>query len=76
MKKSDQQIGASQMKEIASIIQNKINGLGFALLIFPFEAPGMANYVSNAERDGMIKAFEEVLFRWKNNQDFMTPETN
>jgi hypothetical protein len=69
-------IGGEQMRELASMIQEKIPRPGFALLVFPFHNEGISNYISNAKREDMIKAFEEVLERWKKNQDFMTPETN
>ena len=73
---NDKNIGAQQMRELANIIQSKIQGLGFALIIFPFEAPAIGNYISNAVREDMIIAFEELVERWKNNEDFKTPETN
>lgn len=64
------------MREIAEMIDTKIKGLGFALIVFEFQKPEMSNYVSNAQRVDMIEALEETLKRWKNNQDFATPETN
>ena len=70
------QIGGQQMRDIAEMISEKIPGLGFALIVFQFKKPGMSNYVSNAQRADMIKALEETLTRWKNNEDFTTPETN
>jgi len=71
-----QQIGGQQMRDLAQMIQKRTQGLGFALLVFPFNAPGISNYISNAERKDMIKALEETLRRWKNKEDFITPETN
>lgn len=76
MDKMSKQIGGQQMRDIASLIKKKLNGLGFALLVFEFHKPGMTNYISNAQREDMIKALEETLLRWKNNKDFKTPETN
>lgn len=70
------QIGAIKMRQIAHSISKQIPGLGFALIVFEFHEPGMGNYISNAQRDSMIKAFEEVLHRWKNNEDFETPVEN
>ena len=43
--------------------------LGFCLIVFPFHLGGIANYVSNAEREDMINALEETVLRLKNNQD-------
>lgn len=74
--KTDKQIGGEQMRNLANLIQPQINGLGFALLVFPFNEPGMSNYISNAERKDMIKALREAADRFEKNQDFKTPETN
>lgn len=43
--------------------------IGFCLLVFGFNAPGISNYVSNAERADMIKALEETAMRLKNRED-------
>lgn len=43
--------------------------VGFALITFNFNAPGMSNYVSNGMREDMIKALEETVERLKNNED-------
>jgi len=50
--------------EIMRILANAITEVfpqkyGFALLVFPFNSPGTANYISNARRDDMIKALRE-----------------
>lgn len=71
------QVGAEKMRRLAEVISKEIPGLGFGIVVFEFgETLSPANYVSNAQREDMIKAFEEVLGRWKNNKDFMTPEEN
>ena len=74
----NQQISGHQMRAIAQKINKEVNGLGFCLLVFPFsqDGPVITNYISNARREDMIKALEETLERWKNNQDFQTPEKN
>ena len=74
--KNPNQIGGQQMRDLARMIKKKIPGLGFALLVFKFHEPGMSNYISNAHREDMIKSLEETVKRWKNNEDFKTPETN
>ena len=33
--------------------------MGFMLMVFEFGKPGVANYVSNADREDMIKALRE-----------------
>ena len=43
--------------------------MGFALLIFRFDGPGPADYVSNAERVDMIKALRETADRLEAGQD-------
>lgn len=69
-------VSANRMRELADHIANTIPGYGFALLVFPFHRPGISNYISNAQREDMIKALEETLARWKNQDDFPTPEEN
>ena len=43
--------------------------VGFALLIFDFEDPGLGNYVSNARRDDMIQALRMTADRLERNED-------
>lgn len=38
-------------------------GLGFALIVFEFYEPGVGHYISNAERESMIKALRETAKR-------------
>lgn len=64
------------MRTIANKLKKEIPGLGFALLIFEVNKPGMSNYISNCEREDMIKALEETVARLKGKTDFPTPETN
>lgn len=70
------QIGAAEMRKLAEKVKREIPGLGFALIVFEFHKPGIANYVGNAQRADMIKALEETLARWKNDDVFKTPEEN
>lgn len=49
---------------------------GFAILVFPFQYPGIANYISNANREDMIIALRECADRLENKEDFKTPENN
>ena len=65
-----------KMRLLAKNISRQIPGMGFALFVFEFNEPGISNYISNADRDSMIKALEETLERFKNNQVFITPERN
>lgn len=70
------QIDGSGMRKLANRLKKEIPGLGFALFVFEFHKPGISNYISNAQRDDMIKALEETLARLKGKQDFPTPEHN
>ena len=69
-------VGAHKMRLIADSIKKQAPGMGFALIAFEFGKESMANYISNAPRKDMIKALEETLHRWKNNEDHSTPEEN
>lgn len=73
---NDQQVGAEKMRKIGQLLKEQLPGLGFALFTFEFNKPGMSNYISNASRDDMIIALEETVARFKQQQDFKTPEEN
>ena len=45
---------------------------GFVLLVFPLNKPGAANYLSNAERQSMIKALKETVERLEQHEDIPT----
>lgn len=70
------QIGGAEMRELATKVKQQIPGLGFALIVFEVNKPGMSNYISNCQREDMIKALEETVLRLKGKTDFPTPETN
>jgi hypothetical protein len=71
------QIDGVRMRQLAEMIKKEIPGLGFALITFEFiETTAPANYISNAQREDMIKAIEEILDRWKKGKTFPTPEAN
>ena len=42
---------------------------GWVLLIWPFHSPAIANYLSNGDRETMIKALEETVARLKSRED-------
>lgn len=42
---------------------------GFVLLVFPFNNPGIANYLSNAERQSMVVALKEAAKRLEGHED-------
>lgn len=60
------------MNDLARTLDTGLNGapglpaspqkVGFCLLVFPFNgAPGLMNYISNAEREDMLKALREFI---------------
>lgn len=52
----------AKCRELAPIIDRRLPpGCGFALLIFNFGERGGMAYISNAERESMIKGIEEWL---------------
>lgn len=70
------QLDATGMRKLAKKIQKLIPGLGFALVTFEFNEPGMGNYISNAQRPDMIKSLKETVERLEKGQDFPTPDNN
>ena len=56
----------------------RVNGekLGFAVFVFEFGKPGIANYISNAPREDMITALEEKAKIFKEKRDFGSPTGN
>lgn len=62
------------LTDLARIIERNLEliygqEMGFAIICFEFGKPGIADYISNAKREDMIKALKETLFRWEHNQD-------
>lgn len=55
-----------ELREVAKDIGRKIGanlpeGVGFALLVFDFDGPGSLAWISNANRDDMLKALKEFM---------------
>ena len=70
-----------QMNAVASTIDELFNGddkgkdrkVGFILLVFPFSeaettGQGRCNYISNAERDDVVKLLKDQIKRFENDQ--------
>jgi hypothetical protein len=73
--KADYDKTKDMMKGIARGIEfslEKIYGrkLGFTLLVFEFNKPGISNYISNAERESMIIGLRESADRLENKEDY------
>jgi len=67
-------VDGQKMRDLADMVNAKIPGIGFALLVFDFDTAGMTNYVSNAIREDMVLALRETLKRFEEGQTFPTPE--
>lgn len=69
---------AQKMRDLAVLVKDNLNdaNLGFALIVFPFGDGGTTSYVSNARREDMVNALEELLAKWKNKSDIQTPNAN
>lgn len=73
------QLDAHGMRLLADLISSAVPGLGFALITFPLGENienQLVNYISNGQREDMIKALRELLERWESGTDFMTPINN
>lgn len=44
-------------------------GVGFTIVLFTLDHEGWLTYVSNAERADMIRTLDELLTRWKAQQE-------
>lgn len=52
--------GEKVCRDLGRLIGDRmVPGWGFALVLFTFGDDGFATYISNADRDGMIKALRE-----------------
>ncbi len=68
---------ANRMRKIGKKVRSLIpQGYGFTVLVFPFNRPGLSNYISSAQRKDMITALRETADRLEHYEDFSTPEEN
>lgn len=67
-------VDGQKMRHLASMVKEEIPGVGFAILVFDFGGPGVANYVSNAAREDMVLALKETASRLEAGMTFPTPE--
>lgn len=60
-------------REVAGIIESVTDRLpgnwGFCLFLFTFGERGSATYISNAQREDMINALQELIEHWKKEQE-------
>ena len=73
MMKNEQFIIEDLMRLLGSAVEHtlkdNVGNKGFALLVFEFHEPGIANYISNAKREDMIKSLRETADRLEKKQD-------
>lgn len=69
-------MSAQLMRKALKKVTELIPGYCITLLVWEFNKPGLANYVSNGDRSDMIKALRETADRLEKNQTFDTPEEN
>ena len=51
--------------ELALNDPDKAPTVGFFLIVFDFNRPGISHYVSNGERASCIEAMKELIERWE-----------
>lgn len=57
------------LQAVMKMLTELMPGYGIALFIFEFNKPGMANYISNAQRDTMLAALKETYHRISKGED-------
>ena len=71
-----QQTTEEIMRELGANIHGALKeyfpNSGFALIVFPFNKPGLCNYISDAGRDSMITALKETVKKFETNEDIPT----
>lgn len=70
------QIDAEEMRKVAEVIRASLpKGLGFCLITFETGTSDTpSNYISNCEREDMIKHLRETAETLEKNREFNTPE--
>ena len=63
----------NHLRELAEILADVLEDIynkrmGFGLVVFEFHKVGVGDYVSNAERNDMIKALQELAERLEKNE--------
>lgn len=53
---------------IANAVESFFPKMGFALILFEFNKPGIGNYISNGKRKDMVKALRETADRLESKQ--------
>lgn len=69
-------MAAQLMRKALKRVIDLIPGYCITILVSEFNKPGMSNYISNGNREDMIKALKETADRLERGQDIKTPEEN
>ena len=60
------------MQDIACDIKKHLpEGIGFFVMIFPFNGGGRSNYCSNGQRKDVIKCMKEFIIKAGHGEDWM-----
>lgn len=68
MRESDDPISKryrKKLNDLARYLDAELHPNGFALFMFDQSDPKRANYISNCNREDIIKVMEETIARWK-----------
>lgn len=77
MSESKKIIAGDLMRTLISVCKSVLpEGWGITILTYQLNKPGIANYISDAERGDMIKMLRETADRLEKKQDFPTIEKN
>lgn len=66
----------AMQKMADSVLKFLPKDFGCTILVFPYHNAGVANYISTANREDMIKHLRDTADRLEQKQDFETPENN
>ena len=66
----------AMQKMADSVLKFLPKDFGCTILVFPYGNPAVANYISTANREDMIKHLRDTANRLEQKQDFETPENN
>ena len=65
---NEEEIVKRKMQTIARKVKEELlDGFGFVVLSFIFDNPGQMMYVSNANREDIVKAMKEWIEKTENN---------
>ena len=61
------------MQDIAKTVDSKLpDGFGFFIFVYPFNrTDGRANYISNGNREDVIKSMKEFIIKAGHEEDWM-----